>query len=660
MAYWSLVVEKSIELWRPSAERIEQSYLYQFQQRISTQLNTPLETYQDLHQYSIDRPVEFWQEVMLDGEVIFEGELHAGPAEMSFDRYEWFPQVRLNFAENLLQKGEDQHLALNFVHEMGARRALDYQSLRSEVARMQAALRPLIGRGDVVAAYMPNIPETVIAMLGATSLGGVFTSTSCDFGVDGVVERFAQSRPKVLVACSGYTYQGKYFDQTAKVAEIAAQLPSVERVVMAHFLGAQFPRPEILGIEKSVWWEEFLPSTSGEITFLRRPFAAPLYILYSSGTTGKPKCIVHSVGGVLLQHVKELRLHTNIGPQSNVMFFTTCGWMMWNWLTSALSQGAAVTLYEGSPAYPRLIDFFQIIDRENISVFGTSPKFLKALEETNPIFESTFPGLEILLSTGAPLLPEQYDFIYQKIKADLQVSSISGGTDIIGCFFLGAPILPVIKGELQCKGLGMDVRCLDESGRAVVGQVGELVCAQSFPSRPISFLNDQDGQKMHQAYFEKYPGLWHHGDFLAITERGGAIILGRSDATLNPGGVRIGTSEIYRQTELLSYVEDSICVGREVKGDVAVVLFLKLKEQEILSEQRVKEIKALIRAGSTPRHVPAEIYSVAGIPYTRSGKKMEMVINRLINAKKITNSEVIANPECLEEYLRFANQSPRI
>lgn len=393
---------------------------------------------------------------------------------------------------------------------------------------------------------------------------------------------------------------------------------------------------------------------SGVLTFTDLPFSHPLYIMYSSGTTGKPKCIVHSQGGTLLQHIKELGLHSDLKREKTMMFFTTCGWMMWNWFVSSLYFGSKIILYEGSPAYPSPKDYFEIINREGIHIFGTSPKFLKALEDVGTVFpENHFPTLETILSTGSPLLPEQYDFVYNKIKSDVLLASISGGTDILGCFMLGNPMMPVYRGEIQCLGLGMDVLAFDDMGKPVTESEGELVCVSSFPSRPLYFLNDQDGTKIKEAYFNRYQNVWYHGDYIKITERGSVIVFGRSDATLNPGGVRIGTAEIYRQTESLNFIQDSICVGKNVSGDVEVVLFVKLKAEEALTPERIKEIKQLIKTNTTPRHVPREIHAVSDIPYTRSGKKVELAVSKIINGKAINNLEAIANPECLEEFKKY-------
>ena len=500
--------------------------------------------------------------------------------------------------------------------------------------------------GDVLAAYMPNIPETVISMLACSSLGGVFTSTSSDFGVSGVLDRFKQSKPKVLVAAISYEYNGKVFNQMEKIREIAKKLPDLQNIILVDFL----KKEEITeDIPKAISWEKAI-SIPEKLAFHPVGFNSPQYIMYSSGTTGKPKCIVHSVGGTLLQHLKEHSLHTGVSREKNLFYFTTCGWMMWNWLVSGLYFGGKITLYEGSPGLPSIDDFFKIIERQKINIFGTSPKFLKALEDSGYNKNLELASLQTILSTGAPLLDEQFDFIYQKIKGDIQVASITGGTDIIGCFMLGNPILPVYRGEIQSIGLGMDVDCFDDEGNSLIDTEGELVCKQSFPSRPIYFLDDENGEKINQAYFNKYEDIWHHGDFILINIRGGSKVMGRSDATLNPGGVRIGTAEIYAQTETLNYLVDSVCVGKVIDGDVQVFLFVKMHLNEELTIERKDEIKGLIRKNTTPRHMPQDIFVVSDIPYTRSGKKMELAVTRLINQKELKNIEAVANPDCLKDF----------
>jgi acetoacetyl-CoA synthetase len=638
-------------LWSPSQERINNTEMFKFIKHMQEKFGLPDDSYQTLHKFSVNRSGVFWSEIMDYFGVQYTGELEPACTDHGFSEYGWFPNVRLNFAQNLLAKGKSEKTAIVSLLENGTRREISFGDLRSQVSGLAQSLKSYINEGDVLACYMPNISETITSMLATTSLGGVFTSTSCDFGIEGVVDRFGQSKPKVLVTCAGYEYNGKYFDLTDKLIQIVSQIDSIEKVIVVDFVGKGFDTSKVAN---SVLWTDFSQPSDNEIEFVQRKFSDPLYIMYSSGTTGKPKCIVHSTGGTLLQHVKELGLHTDLNENKNIFYFTTCGWMMWNWLVSSLYFGGVTTLYEGSPAYPSFNEFVKIIEREKLSIFGTSPKFLRALEDSSTDLSSVdMSSLETILSTGAPLLPDQFEYVYKSFKSDLLLASISGGTDIIGCFFLGNPILPVVAGELQCIGLGMDGACFDDSGKEVIGQEGELVCKRSFPSRPIYFLSDENNERINDAYFNKYENIWHHGDFISISESGAVKVLGRSDATLNPGGVRIGTAEIYRQTETLSYLTDSICVGKQIDGDVEVQLFVKMNEGIDLTTEMIKEIKKLIKDNTTPRHVPRRVIAITDIPYTRSGKKMEMAVAKLINGRALNNIEAVANPACLEEYKQY-------
>jgi acetoacetyl-CoA synthetase len=638
-------------LWAPSADRIKYSEMTAFMQAMNREHKLSMETYQELHQFSITHKDLFWKSLINYFGVNYRGSLDPVLLEEGFENYTWFSNVELNFAENLLKNGKDGDVALNFQHESGMSKKVTYKNLRTEVKSLQAYLKKNMSEGDVLAAYMPNIPETVVSMLATTSFGGVFTSTSCDFGIEGVLDRFGQSKPKILVAAVSYEYGKKHFDLTEKLLEIEKRIPSLEKIILVDFLGKGY---DISKFTKAVDYKTIIQEhqADDQIEFTKVPFAHPVYIMYSSGTTGKPKCIVHSQGGTLVQLIKEHGLHCDLKQHKTTFFFTTCGWMMWNWLVAGLYFGSTVVLYEGSPAEPSPEYFFNLIERVGINIFGTSPKFLKALEDTGAKF-AKYPTLETILSTGSPLLPEQFDFVYNNIKKDVLLGSISGGTDIVSCFMLACPILPVYKGEIQCRGLGLDVQAFDDNGKGVVGVEGELVCAQTFPSRPIYFLNDESKEKINAAYFNQIPGVWTHGDFVKVTEHGGVIVYGRSDATLNPGGVRIGTAEIYRQTEGLNYILDSICVGRPADGDVDVILFVKLKDKEEMTLDRKKQIKDLIKKNTTPRHVPREIIVVKDIPYTRSGKKVELAITRILSGKPVTNVEALANPESLDEYYQY-------
>ncbi|MCB9093949.1 MAG: acetoacetate--CoA ligase [Halobacteriovoraceae bacterium] len=642
-------------LWKPSDEAVKNSQMAHFMKHIENRYSQEFSHYNDLHQWSVENTEDFWNEIFLYFNLNHEGENKPVALEQSFLKYPWFPNVKLNFAENLLAKGKESDCALNFFHESGLEKKINYGQLKSEVARVTNYLESTGFReGDVLACYMPNIPETVMSMLSCTSLGGCFTSTSCDFGLQGVIDRFSQSKPKILVMATGYQYNGKYFDLSSRVKELKANIPSIEKIILVDFLG-QFDKNSFQESDCEFWDEIGRKGSRDGLTFKRVSFASPLYIMYSSGTTGKPKCIVHSVGGTLLQHLKELALHCDLKQNEKIFYFTTCGWMMWNWLVSSLAIGAEVFLYEGSPGYPSLDEFVKKIDEKKIALWGTSPKFIRALEVNDWKRSGDFKYLRCLLSTGAPLLPEQFDYIYESIKTDLQVASICGGTDIISCFMLGNPLRQVYRGEIQCLGLGMDVACFDGQGKPVYEVEGELVCRKPFISQPIYFLDDSDCTKIKKAYFNRFAGVWHHGDFVTLTKDKTVIVFGRSDATLNPGGVRIGTGEIYRQTEKISYIDDTLCVGvQNSEGDVDIVLFVKMRDDnEKLDENKIKEIKTFIRSETTPRHVPKNIYQVTGIPYTRSGKKMELAITRMMNGKPLDNKEAMANPECLKEYEQF-------
>jgi acetoacetyl-CoA synthetase len=637
-------------LWTPPEERVESATITGFAHMVSRRHGVRIEGYPDLHRWSVAHSREFWTAVWnytyvvaeTRGDTIVEN-ITAMPGAR------WFPQARLNFAENLLRRRDDTP-AIIFRGEDRVQRSLSWNELYRNVSRLSAAMRAAgVGSGDRVAAFIPNMPEAVIGMLAAASIGAVWSSCSPDFGVQGVLDRFGQIRPKVLIGADGYFYNGKRHDSREKLARVREQLEDVAAVVVVPYTTRD---PDLDGIENAVLLDEFVrPFNAGDIEFEQVPFNSPLYIMFSSGTTGAPKCIVHGVGGTLLQHLKEHRLHVDVKPGDRLFYFTTCGWMMWNWLVSGLASEATVMLYDGSPFYPDGNVLFDYIDDENIDIFGTSAKFVDALGKSGakPRVTHELSSLRTILSTGSPLAPESFDYVYENVKSDLCLSSIAGGTDIISCFVGGNPTLPVWPGEVQCLALGMDVRVLDDDGAEVAtGRKGELACINSFPSMPIGFWNDPDGAKYKSAYFEKVPDVWCHGDYVAATEHGGMIIYGRSDAVLNPGGVRIGTAEIYRQAEQVDEVVESLVIGQRWDNDVRVVLFVRLRDNAVLDDELIARIKKRIRENASIRHVPAKIIQVADIPRTKSGKIVELAVRSVVHGESVQNKEALANPEALE------------
>ena len=604
--------------------------------------------YDAFYHWSIEETERFWESLVDFGGVVADSwgeQALVNPREMP--GAQWFPSARLNFAENLLRR-RDGAEAIVFNGEDKVVRYLTFGELYDEVSRMVRLLRDMgIQPGDRVAAFMPNIPETIVAMLAATSLGAVFSSCSPDFGVGGVLDRFGQIEPKVLFVADGYYYGGKSFDSLEKTVEIVAALPSLERVIVTPYAGSDTP---LDSIPNAALWRDLVAEIQPEeIRFERLPFNHPLYIMFSSGTTGKPKCIVHGAGGTLLQHLKEHLLHCNVQPGDRLFYFTTCGWMMWNWLVSGLACEATLVLYDGNPFYPDGNRLFDLADAEQVQLFGTSAKFIDAVKKAGlkPRETHSLASVELITSTGSPLVPESFDFVYEHIKQDVHLASISGGTDIIGCFVLGNPIGPVYRGEIQTRALAMDVAVVDDEGRALIGEPGELVCRNAFPSMPVGFWNDPDGARYRAAYFEKFPGIWCHGDWVEMTERGGMVIYGRSDAVLNPGGVRIGTAEIYRQVEQLAGVKESIAIGQTFEDDVRVILFVVLQPGTTLDEPLVKTIRDRVRTECSPRHVPAKILEVADIPRTRSGKISELAVRDVVEGRPVKNTEALANPEAL-------------
>lgn len=639
-------------LWTPSPERIAATNMAKFMAHIRAEYAPQVQDYATLHQWSIDRPDVFWPEVWafcgIKAERTWDKVLVNGDDMLAA---RWFTDTRLNFAENLLRY-RDEKPALVFRDETGKRTELSYAELYAETARLAGALRRMgVQKGDRVAGFMPNRPETIIAMLAATSIGAIWSSCSPDFGINGVLDRFGQIEPKVLFTTDGYYYNGKTLDSLERIRGVLEKLDSVERVVVVPFV----KQPATTGdLPNSVLWNDFL-SDENEIVFEQTEFDHPVYIMYSSGTTGVPKCIVHGAGGTLIQHLKELVLHTDLRREDNIFYFTTCGWMMWNWMVSSLAVGSTVVLFDGSPFHPGPEAMWKMAEEEKLTVFGTSAKYIAAVEKADvkPGKEFDLSPLRAILSTGSPLLPESFDFVYRDIKKDVQLSSISGGTDIVSCFALGNPVLPVYEGELQCRGLGMAVHVFDENGDPLRNEKGELVCTQPFPSMPVGFWNDPDGEKYRKAYFDRFENTWCHGDFAELTDRGSMIIYGRSDATLNPGGVRIGTAEIYRQVEKLEAVLESLAIGQRWKGDERVVLFVRLREGVTLDSELQDTIRKTIRSNTTPRHVPAKVVQVTDIPRTISGKIVELAVQKAVHDEPVKNTDALANPQALDQYRKI-------
>ena len=636
-------------MWQPTEEQINNSQMMDYMQLVNQKFGLSLKKYSQLYDWSIEKAEDFWGSFWEYSQII-----HHSPYSQVVDDLgkmpgaKWFDGATLNFAENLLRYRDDK-IAILFQGEDGTQSSLTYKELYDQVSRLARSMREMgIVKNDRVAGFMPNIPETIITMLATASIGAIWSSCSPDFGIKGVLDRFQQIEPKLIFAADGYLYNGKTIDCLSKLKIILVDLPSIKKTIIVPFAGDSNTNV----IKNSMLWNDFLHKDSGDIIFEQLPFDHPLYIMYSSGTTGLPKSIVHSAGGTLIQHLKELKLHTDLTQNDKIFYFTTCGWMMWNWLISSLAVGATIVLYDGSPFYPDGTALLKMADEVGITVFGTSAKYISSLESSGikPKQIFSFPKLRTILSTGSPLVEENFDFVYGEWKEDVQLASISGGTDIISCFALGNPILPVRRGELQCRGLGMKVESYNEKGMSVRNEKGELVCTQAFPSMPIYFWNDSNGKKYQSAYFDVYPNIWHHGDYLEINDFGGVKIYGRSDTTLNPGGIRIGTAEIYQTVERFNEVEDSLVISQPWQNDERIILFLKMKDRITLTNSLKTRVKKSIRESCTHRYVPAIIIAVEDIPYTINGKKVELAVKQVIQNIEVKNIDSLVNPSILDFY----------
>ena len=643
-------------IWTPSEVRIKSSNMFKYMQYAGTASGKKFTNYDQLYKWSVSDIEKFWESIWNISEIKHSKKFKKILTNTVMPGAKWFEGSRLNFAENLLRYKDDK-LAIISAREEAPAVRITYSELNEFVAKCSYCLKEYgIKEGDRIAGFVANTPESIIAMLSATSLGAVWSSCSPDFGFQGVLDRFGQIKPKIIFAVEEYSYNGKLIDCREKIKKIVENVPSIQKVILIRRIN-EFKLAETnrAKSDKYLYFNDLLYNTSSEIEFIQLPFDHPVYVMYSSGTTGKPKCIVHGAGGTLLQHFKELSLHTNLTRDDIITYYTTCGWMMWNWLVSSLMVGATIFLYEGSPAYPNLKTLWKKIEEEKISVFGTSPKFLKISEDSNinPMKEFNLSSLKTILSTGSPLTDESFDWVYKNVKEDLQLSSISGGTDLISCFMLGNPVLPVYKGEIQCRGLGMKVEAYNEKSKPVIEEKGELVCTKPFPSMPVFFWNDPDGKKYKTAYFEDFEGVWKHGDFIKITKNGGVVVFGRSDATLNPGGVRIGTAEIYRIVESMEEIDDSIVIGQKWEDDIRIVLFVVVNKKHNLNVELITKIKNNIRSIASPRHVPAMVIQVEDIPRTINGKKVEVAVSRMIHDEKVENKDALANPDSLEYFKKI-------
>ena len=638
-------MSKHTPLWEPSADQVADCNLSEFIGRVARH-NPQVKDFDSLYAWSVEHRERFWAEVW-----DYCGVVHSDPWDTVLENPDampgarWFSGARLNYAENLLRFRDDR-VAIIARGEHEVTEQLTYSELYSGVARYQEILKSLgIGEGDRVAGYMPNVPQTILAMLAATSMGAIWSSCSPDFGVKGVVERFSQIGPKVLFSVDGYRYNGKRIDIRDSVRSVVEQITSIEQAIIVPYLD---PDASIGEVPKSRWIHDF-ETGSTEVEFAQLPFDHPLYILYSSGTTGKPKCIVHCAGGALMKHLCEQQLHCDLKRGDSLFYFTTCGWMMWNWLVSGLASGCTIVLYDGSPFHPAPTSMWDMAEDLGITQFGTSARFISSCAKAGvkPVEHNDLSTIRLIMSTGSPLVAEGFDYIYENVKRDVMLASISGGTDLCGCFVLGCPMRPVYRGEIQCRGLGMAVDVYQD-GKPVRGERGELVCTKPFPSMPLGFWNEPDDERYHNAYFSRFPNTWTQGDYAEITPRDGVIIYGRSDAVLNPGGVRIGTAEIYRQVEKVDEVMESLCIGQSWEDDVRIVLFVILREGVSMTEELADRIRRVIRENTTPRHVPRKIVAVRDIPRTLSGKIVELAVRSVVHGEPVRNTEALANPESLE------------
>ena len=637
-------------LWAPNSSNLKKSKMALFMNYVNQEYSLSISDYSDLHRWSISRSGDFWESVS-DFFKIYYDTKFSKIVENESDMFEtkWFVGAKLNYAENMLKHRNLDSNAIEFYNELGQYRSLTFNDITNQVSALNNLFLEIgLNKGDRVAAVMPNTPETIIASLASSSVGAVWSSTSPDFGTQAILDRFEQIDPSVLVLCDGYTFKGKTYSCYDKIEHLILNLKSVRKVIIFDYINL-----DRINHPKCIYWDEINFSKSdNELKFISTSFDDPLYIMFSSGTTGKPKSIVHSVGGTLIQHIKELGLHTDLQSDEKILYYTTCGWMMWNWMLSSLFFGSTIVLYEGSPFYPNKNKLLDVIDNANINVFGTSAKYISHIQSENicPKNKYKFKELRAILSTGSTLTHENFDYVYSEIKKNVQLSSISGGTDIISCFALGNPLLEVRRGELQCIGLGMAVSSFNEKGDEVKNEKGELVCKQPFPSMPIYFWGDKNRKKYYNSYFNKHDNIWTHGDFIQINDSNGVVIFGRSDATLNPGGIRIGTAEIYSAIESISYLEDSIAVSSNLKD--AYILFVKLSNDICLDGNLIKEIKLNIKNNLSPKHLPSDIIQVQDIPYTLNGKKVEIAVKNIIDRKNIENIDSISNPECLDEYYK--------